>query len=402
MSSVTTAWIQSEVEAGGWVRAGAAAAQRLRAVHGTDAVADLSHGQPLEALEPVRRAFREAAASNRPMRFGYMPNLGYPELRERIAEDVSVAGITAQSVALTVGAAGAMSMALRTFVEAGSEVIVNAPYFSEFRLYSAVAGHRLRVVPAQSDGSLDLPAVAAALGKATGAIILNTPGNPSGHVTSVEEIRGLAEVLEAHRLRHHRSVLLIVDEVYRRLTYPPHGRVEPFEHYAHTVLCRSFSKDLGLAGERIGYLALHPSMTGQEAQRGMELCQRALGYVNAPATAQLALLALPSWEVDIAPYLTRRDRIAKAVADAGLEAAECQGGLYLWVRSPWADTRAFVAALEQHCAVVVPGVAFGTPDHFRICFSQEWRALDIAAAALAAVAGAQPGGKGGIRTPGGA
>ncbi len=384
------------------MRAGAAAAQRLREVHGAGAVADLSHGQPLEALEPVRLAFREAAAARRPMRFGYMPNLGYPELCERIAEDVTYPGVTAQSVALTVGAAGAMSMALRTFVEGGSEVIVNAPYFSEFRLYSAVAGHRLRVAQTQGDGSLDLAAIEAVLGKETGAIILNTPGNPSGQVTTEEEMRGLAGLLEAHRRRHHRPVLLVVDEVYRRLVYPPHGRVEPFEHYDHTVLCRSFSKDLGLAGERIGYLALHPSMTGVELQRGMELCQRALGYVNAPATAQLALLALPSWEVDITPYVERRDRIARAAADAGLEAAECQGGLYLWVRSPWEDTMAFTAALEERCTVVVPGVAFGTPGHFRICFSQEWTALEIGAAALAAVAGARPGGKGGIRTPGGA
>ena len=83
------------------------------------AVADLSLGQPLEAPESVRQAFQQATAMVRPRRFGYMPNLGYPELRERIAEDVDVAGVTAQSVAVTVGAAGAISMALRTFVEAG-------------------------------------------------------------------------------------------------------------------------------------------------------------------------------------------------------------------------------------------------------------------------------------------
>ena len=129
-----TAWVRGEIEAGGWVRAGAATAQRLRERYGTDAVADLSLGQPLEAPEAVRQAFQRAAAAVRPRRFGYMPNLGYPELRERIAEDVDVAGVTAQSVAVTVGAAGAISMALRAFVEAGCEVVVIAPYFSEFRL----------------------------------------------------------------------------------------------------------------------------------------------------------------------------------------------------------------------------------------------------------------------------
>ena len=142
-------------------------------------------------------------------------------------------------------------------------------------------------------------------------------------------------------------MLLVVDEVYRRLIYPPHRRTEPFHHYEHTVLCRSFSKDLGVAGERIGYLALHPSLTGAESEAGLALCQRALGYVNAPATAQLALLELPSWEANATPYRERRDIIANAAAAAGLQASECQGGLYLWVRSPWEDTMAFTAALAE-------------------------------------------------------
>ena len=385
------AWVRGEVEAGGWVRAGAATAQRLRERYGADAVADLSLGQPLEATEAVRQAFVRAAAAIRPRRFGYMPNLGYPELRERIAEDVDVAGVTAQSVAVTVGAAGAISMALRAFVEAGSEVVVIAPYFSEFRLYSEVCGHRLRVAGSAEDGSLDLDAIAAALNDATGALILNTPCNPSGHVATEEELLGLASLLDAHRRRGGRPVLLVVDEVYRRLIYPPHRRAEPFHHYEHTVLCRSFSKDLGVAGERIGYLALHPSLTGAESEAGLALCQRALGYVNAPATAQLALLELPSWEANATPYRERRDIIANAAAAAGLQASECQGGLYLWVRSPWEDTMAFTAALAERRAVVVPGVAFGGPDHFRICFSVERPALQVAAQALVEAAASREG-----------
>ncbi|MGA8016162.1 MAG: aminotransferase class I/II-fold pyridoxal phosphate-dependent enzyme [Candidatus Dormiibacterota bacterium] len=392
-SDLLTRWVRGEVEAGGWVRAGAAAAQRLREIHGAGAVADLSLGQPLEAPESVRLAFQAAAAEVRPRRFGYMPNLGYPELRERIAEDVDFSGVTARSIAVTVGAAGAISMALRAFVEPGSEVIALAPYFSEFRLYSAVCGHRLRVVRGGDDGELDLEAVAGALNGSTGAVILNTPCNPSGHVITESEMAGLASLLDQHRRRVGRRVLLVVDEVYRRILYPPHRRVEPYAHHADTVLCRSFSKDLGVAGERIGYLALHPSMSGAEAEAGLALCQRALGYVNAPATPQLALMKMTDWGCDIAPYQARRDLIAGAVRAAGLDASECQGGLYLWVRSPWEDTMAFCAGLAERRTVVVPGVAFGVPERFRICFSVEMGALEIAASALAeTAAAAQPAG----------
>jgi aspartate aminotransferase len=384
-SDLLTAWVQGEVEAGGWVRAGAAAAQRLRELHGADAVADLSLGQPLEAPEKVREAFRAAAAETRPRRFGYMPNLGYPELRERLAEDVGFPGVTARSVVVTVGAAGAISMALRAFVEPGSEVVVIAPYFSEFRLYSAVCGHRLRVASSRADGGLDLEAVAAALRESTGALILNTPCNPSGLVVTDPEMAGLAALLEEHRQRTGRRTLLIVDEVYRNIIYAPHRRTEPFAHHPDTVLCRSFSKDLGVAGERIGYLALHPSLAGPEAEAALALCQRALGYVNAPATPQLALLAMDDWRCDATPYRERRDRMAAGLRAAGLDALECQGGLYLWVRCPWKDTMAYCAALAEQRTVVVPGVAFGVPDHFRICFSVDLGALDLAADALARV-----------------
>jgi aspartate aminotransferase len=385
-----TAWVRGEVEAGGWVRAGAATAQRLRQLHGPDAVADLSLGQPLEATEAVRRAFQRAAADARPRRHAYMPNLGFTELRERIAETIGFPGVSTASVTITTGGAGAISAALRALVEPGSEVIVIAPYFSEFRLYSEVAGHRLRVAPSRADASLDLEAVAAALAEATGALILNTPCNPSGHVVTEAEMAGIGRLLEEHRRRTGRAVLLVVDEVYRQIIYPPHRRVEPLAHYEQTVLCRSFSKDLGLAGERIGYLLLHPSLTTPEAEAGLALTQRALGYVNAPATAQLALMSLPDWGCDLAPFRERRDRIAAAVRAAGLDAAECQGGLYLWVRSPWEDTIAFCQALAERCCVVVPGVAFAAPDHFRICFSHEPAALDIAGRALADAAQMEP------------
>lgn len=195
-------------------------------------------------------------------------------------------------------------------------------------------------------------------------------------------------------------MLLIVDEVYRQMLYAPSRRVDPLIHHPDTVLCRSFSKDLGLAGERIGYLVLHPSLSSPEVEGGLALCQRALGFVNAPATPQLALLALDDWSCDVAPYEERRDIALRAVRDAGLEAAECGGGLYLWVRSPWDDTMAFCAALAERRAVVVPGIAFGGPERFRICFSVDLRALNVAAAAFREVASI--GGKGGIRTLGGA
>ena len=372
-------WIRHEVEAGGWVRKQFAVARRLRAERGPGAVADLALGQPLEAGEQIREAFEKAALDARPGRFKYMPNAGYPEVRERVAEDVDFPGVTAQGITMTVGAAGAVSLALRTFCERGEDVLGFAPYFSEFRLYSEAAGLHFRALPTRADASLDLDALAGALTPETGAVIVNSPCNPSGHVVDEKEMASLARVLDDHRERTGRQVLLVVDEVYHRLVYPPHRRCEPFAHWERTAIARSFSKDLGIAGERLGYLALHPWMTSAETEAALELTQRALGFVNAPGTAQLALMHLDTFDPALAPFAERRELAEQAVRAAGLAAAPCQGGLYLWVRSPVDDAAEFCDRLAELGTIVVPGVAFDGADHFRICFAAPLEALEIAA-----------------------
>jgi aspartate aminotransferase len=379
-------WATVQVEAGSWVRRMFAEGQRLRALHGDDAVCDLALGQPLgEPSPPVREALRRAAAERGAARFGYMPNLGYPEVRERAAHDVGFPGVTGDCVAMTGGAGAAISLALRTFVDPGDEVVGIVPYFGEYRAYCAAVGARFVAVPSRDDMSLDLQAVEAALTAQTAALILNTPNNPSGHVVSTHEMEQLAAMLDAHRSRTGRQVVLIVDAVYRRLVYPPDRHLNAMEFYDATVLARSFSKDLGLAGERIGYLAVHPELAGVQVMRGLELCQRALGFVNAPATMQRMLLHLDSWEVDLRPFQERRDHAVQCARDAGLDVDAPQGGLYLWIRSPWDDGLSFAQALAEKLVIVAPGIAFGMPDRFRLCFTARRDALETAVARIAEV-----------------
>jgi aspartate aminotransferase len=379
-------WARQQVDAGSWVRRMFAEGQRLRALHGDDAVADLALGQPLgEPSDAVREAIARAAGERGGARFGYMPNLGYTEVRERAAEDVRFAGVSADCIAMTGGAGAAISLALRTFVDPGDEVIGFAPYFGEYRAYCAAAGAQFVAVPSRDDMELDAEAFVDRLTPRTAAVILNTPNNPSGHVTNDREMRALATVLDAHRRRTGRTVVLIVDAVYRRLVYPPHRDLHAFDHWDATVLARSFSKDLGLAGERIGYLALHPSLATQQTRRALEVCQRALGFVNAPATMQRALLHLDSWDVEIAPFQERRDHALRCAREAGLDVVEPQGGLYLWIRSPWPDGLSFTQALAEKLVIVAPGIAFGAPDRFRVCFTARRDALETAMARIAEV-----------------
>jgi aspartate aminotransferase len=379
-------WSRAQLQDGGWIRRMFMEGERLRAEFGESTVADLSIGQPLEAPEAIVEAFAAASRERFRGRFGYMPNLGYMDVRERAAEDVDFPGITVDSIAMTAGAASAITTAIRTFVDPGDDVIGVAPYFPEFRLYCETASARFVPVPTGPDLRLDLDAISAALSGHTAAVIVNSPSNPSGHVLDGGELSGLAAVLDAHNRRQDRKVLLIVDEVYRRLIYPPHKRAEPLAAYEHTVLARSFSKDLGVAGERIGYLVLHPSLANAETHRGLAQALRALGFVNAPATAQRALLHLDSWEIDRIPYRERRDIVMDRVRADGLDAAEPQGGLYLWLRSPWPDALRLIDALAARRVLLTPGIAFGVPSHLRLCFSAPRPKLTMAMDALAALA----------------
>jgi aspartate aminotransferase len=365
--------------------------ERLRGVHGPDAVIDFSIGQPLEAPEVVQRALQRAAADVSPGGHMYMPNLGYPELRERAAEDVDFPGITAGCIAITGGAAGAMCLALRAFLDSGEEVIGVTPYFPEFRPYCETGGLEFRPARVHDDTQrIDIDAVVGSLTEHTAAVIINTPSNPSGHVIEHEEMAALVDVIEHHNRRTGRRLLLVVDEAYRNLVYAPAQRIEPFAYYQQTVLARSFSKDMGLAGERIGYLVLHPSLAGDATSEGLASCMRALGMVNASATVQRALLWLDSWHVDVQPYHRLRDHALTAARTAGLEVADPQGGIFLWVRSPWPDTLAYVRALADRRVLVSPGVAFEVPEFLRVCFTTTRERLTEGIAIAGEVAAIQP------------
>jgi aspartate aminotransferase len=380
-------WTTSQVEAGGWIRRMFAEGQRLRTEHGDDAVDDLSLGQPLDAPAVVREAFTRAAAEFFPGRHAYMPNLGYPEVRERAAEDVGSPGVTASCIAMTGGAAGAICLAMRAFVDAGDEVVGIAPYFPEFAPYCETGG--LSFVPVRADDDslrVNIDALVRALTERTAALIINTPSNPSGHVIEDGEMAAIVDVLEHHNRRTGRRVLLVVDEAYRNLVYEPARRVEAFAYYENCVLARSFSKDMGLAGERIGYLAVHPSLAGEQTDLGLEGCMRALGMVNAPATAQRALLQLDSWQISVDPYRVLRDHARDSAIAAGLDVAEPQGGIFLWIRSPWPDTLAYVSALAAERVLVTPGIAFAVPERFRLCFTSTEERLSRALAAAGEVA----------------
>jgi aspartate aminotransferase len=277
-----------------------------------------------------------------------------------------------KDIIMTCGASGALNVILKTLLDPGDEVITPAPYFVEYNAY--VDNHQgvLKTVGTRPDFTLDLDAIAAAIGERTKAVLINSPNNPTGQIYSEESIRALGALLEEKGAERGRTLYLLSDEPYRKIVYD--GAVVPgiFSGTVNSVIATSYSKDISIPGERIGFLAVNPkAVHRRDLLNGMALCNRILGYVNAPALMQRVVACMQGMSVDISEYARKRDLLCNGLAGCGYEFIRPPGTFYLFPKSPVADDVAFVRDLQREHILVVPGSGFGGPGHFRIAFCVE-------------------------------
>ena len=357
-----------------WIRRMFEAGIELKKKYGSENVYDYSLGNPdIPAPEVVKTAMTDLAEhALDPFAFGYMPNAGLPEVRAALAaklgkeQGVEVGG---EKVLVTCGAAGGINVFFRAVLSAGDEVLCPAPYFVEYGFYAENYGGFLKSVPCKEDFTLDIAAMDAAITPKTRAVIINSPNNPTGQIYSAEEINALAEVLRKHSAANGRVIYLISDEPYRFLNFDGVEIPSMFKAYDATVVIGSFSKNLSLAGERIGFIGVNPALeNGQELMAGLIMCNRILGFVNAPVVAQKLILQCMDSEVDLNIYRRRRDKMAKVLKDAGLEFTMPRGAFYFFPKSPTADESVFINALVEQRVLAVPGRGFGMPGYFRLAF----------------------------------
>jgi aspartate aminotransferase len=366
-----------------WIRKMFEEGIRLAAIHGAENVFDFSIGNPnVDPPETFQRALEAVVADCSPGVHGYMPNAGYKEARDAVAaylskdQGVRVAG---DNVVMTVGAGGALNVIFRTVMDPGDEAIVSKPYFVEYANY--LDNHLAKLVPVASkpDFDLDLDAISAAINPKTRVMLLNSPNNPTGRIYPMETLKALGELLREKSREIGRIIYLVSDEPYRRIVFDG-NRVPPvFSAYPSTLIATSYSKELSLAGERIGYVAANPVAPGIETiMPALILANRVLGYINAPALMQRVITRLQGEEVDVTLYQRNRDVLYQMLTEAGYEVFKPEGAFYMFPRSPIADDMAFAKELLEHLVLVTPGSGFGTPGYFRIAFCVEARVVDAA------------------------
>jgi len=362
---------------------------QMKARFGADNVFDFSLGNP-DVAPPDRfnEAIRELSEDETPGIHAYMPNAGYPWVRKIIAERMSAEqGISIKNddVLMTCGAAGALNVVLKALLNPGDEVLLLAPYFVEYHFYVDNHGGVSRVVKTDEEFNLDLNAIEEAINQKTRAIIINSPNNPTGQIYSQESLIALGKLLEDTGRRFGTVITLISDEPYRKIVFGNHTVASIFKSYSNSIVLSSYSKDLSLPGERIGYLAVHPDIDDKTALLdAMTLANRILGFVNAPALMQRVVAKLKGISVDCSIYEQRREKFCKLLKNAGYSFIPPKGAFYIFPKSPIADDVTFCSILQEEKILAVPGKGFGLGGYFRLAFCTDEKIIERSASAFAA------------------
>jgi aspartate aminotransferase len=308
----------------------------------------------------------------------YTAVAGIAELREAIvkrhATDLGSNYAPNECIAST-GGKLALFNAIQTLVDHGDEVIIPVPYWVSFKDIVQYAGGTCVYVDTKEEEGFQLTAglIERAITDRTKAIILNTPGNPSGAVMDPKEMRELV------RLAHSRGIYVICDECYVYLNYAgePVSAGAFTEFKEHLVIIGSLSKTYAMTGWRMGYaLAPLPILNAMQKLQSQSTS-------SSNAIVQKAAVAAMNGPQDCvaemkSEYIKLRDRVLSGLAEIpGVKCQKPQGAFYVYPNvaaffgKKGINSAADVARKLLHEAhvVTVPGEGFGTSEHIRISYA---------------------------------
>jgi aspartate aminotransferase len=382
----------------------AAEAERLRRA-GHDVV-DFSAGEPdFPTPEHVKSAAKAAIDENFTR---YTAAAGMPELREavcaRYKSDYGV-DITPAEVLMTVGGKQALFNAALALIDPGDEVVTHAPYWPTIPEQVKLVGGVPVIVPTKSEEgfAVKAEAIIAAMTPKTKAVILNSPGNPTGALIEESAVAAIAE--ETAR----RGIWIIVDLCYEQLIYEkvPHNlpKVIFERNRDRSVLAGSASKSYAMTGWRCGWTVAPQALTsvfniiqGQSTSNITSITQKAaLAAIGGPQTAVEAMLD---------EYRRRRDNIHEwLTAHPAIRCVKPKGAFYLFpdisgLLSPngvATSTDFAQGLLEKEHVVVTPGEAFDAPGYLRISYATSMEQLREGATRILRYADALQPAKAGAR-----
>lgn len=295
-----------------------------------------------------------------------------------------------EDVFLTNGAFAGLSAALTAVTDPGDEVIfISPPWFFYEALIAAAGATPVRVHCDPQSFDLDLGAIEEAITEQTRAIIVNSPNNPTGKIYPDDTLEALADLLQKASERNGRPIYLLSDEAYCRIVYDGRDFPSPTAFYPHSFLIYTYGKTLLTPGQRLGYIAMPPTMPGRDALReAIFMALVVTGYAFPNALLQYALPDLEELSIDVAHLQEKRDWLVKELRAMGYTLHIPEGTFYLLVDSPLPDDGDFLDLLAEHDVFCLPGSVVECPGTFRISLTANdgmiERALPGFAAALEA------------------
>lgn len=326
------------------------------------------HGQPLPGFVSALQRWSEPQNKDW---FAYKTN--EPAARERIAETLRARRdmpFLPDDIFLTNGSFAALSVTLTAVTDPGDEVIfISPPWFFYESLITAAGATPVPVNCHPETLSLDLAAIEAAITPRTRAIIINSPNNPTGIIYTPSELERLASILSDASSRNGRAIYLLSDEAYSRIVYDGRAFTSPTAFYPDSFLLYTYGKTLLTPGQRLGYIAMPPTMEESRRRRlrpAIQTAQFLTGFAFPNALLQHALPDIETLSIDVAHLQQKRDRLVSALQEMGYDARRPQGTFYVLVKSPWEDDRAFINLLAEHDIFCLPGTVVELPGYFRI------------------------------------
>ena len=308
-------------------------------------------GAPAGALAAAAAALRGGDP------LGYTEAFGRASLRARIARhygDWYGLELSAQRVAVTMGASGAFPLAFLAAFDQGDRVALAAPFYPPYVNILVALGLEPVVIEAGPESRYQ-PTVAMleALDPRPEGLIVASPCNPAGTMLDPGELEALAVWCHANGVR------LISDEIYHGLHYArPIATAASFSESA--IVINSFSKYFSMTGWRVGWMVLPADLT-----RPVE-CLAQNMFISAPHIAQVAAEAAfecrEELDGNVARYRRSRDHLLAALPAAGFpDVAAADGAFYLYadVSGRTNDAQAFCARMLAEAGVAAsPGLDF--------------------------------------------
>jgi len=278
-----------------------------------------------------------------------------------------------ENIVVSSGAKHSLYNVLQVLLNPGDEVIIPAPYWLSYPEMVTLAGGQ-SVILTTDEKNHFVPTrsqVEKAITKKTKAFILNSPSNPTGAIWSREEMEDLASLAKEH------SFFVISDEIYEKLIYDgeKHHSIASFDNEIKrlTITVNGMSKSYSMTGWRLGYLAAEKEIVSLVSNLQSHSTSNPTSFAQAGAVQALDP-SLEPWITEMTKmFACRRDlMIGELQKISKLSAFNPQGAFYVFVNisKTGMDSVQFAnRLLEEVKVAVIPGAAFGAPQHIRLSFA---------------------------------